>query len=63
MLPPMRRVRSAAHPPDPPVRDLHPVFGGHLPHDHEIKEDWPFERKQAMGQHIDRWHFPPTERE
>ena len=57
------RVRLAAHPNDPPVRDKHPGFGGHLPHDHEIREDWPFEEKQAMGAHIDRWHFPPVERE
>jgi hypothetical protein len=63
LLPPMPLVRRAAHPTDAQVIAEHPVYGGHLPHDHQIKEDWPFERKQALGAHIDRWHFPPSERE
>lgn len=45
-----------AHAPDPQVPELHGRDGGSTPHRHLILEDWPHDRKQRAGNHLDTWH-------
>lgn len=53
-----RPVRHARHPTDGGCLFDHPIGGSAFAaHSHEIKEAWPHEQKQAVGAHIDRWHF------
>jgi hypothetical protein len=61
-FPRMRTVRMVGHPVDADALELHPSPDLHrLPHSHILVEDYPFERKQKLGEHIDRWHFPSKE--
>ena len=54
--------RFVGHPIDGAAVRFHPVGLQHMVHRHEIREDLPFELKQAVGKHIDRWHFPKEEK-
>jgi hypothetical protein len=56
----MGLVRTTSHPSDAGTADEHPPYGGHIRHTHVLHEDWPHEKKQLIGAHIDRWHFPAT---
>lgn len=54
-------VRFIAHPRDDNAEALHPGDRHGWPHHHIIVEDSPFDIKQWVGSHIDRWHTPNKE--
>ncbi len=55
------RGRVTGHTPDGTVLNDHAPMGGcMLPHTHSILEAWPVERKNALGDHIDRYHKHPV---
>lgn len=52
--------RANAHTPDYPVQWAHTVSSV-LPHNHVISERETSARKNALGDHIDRYHAPTEE--
>lgn len=52
----LREVRHARHQMDNRVPEVHPVGTFFLPHNHEVREDWPVGLKQRVANHIDTHH-------
>lgn len=52
-------VRVIGHPAEYATRQYHQSTGAEWAHGHVIPEDAPFDAKQGVGAHIDKWHTPP----
>jgi hypothetical protein len=55
----MQGVRVIGHPAEYESRRYHAQSGAKWAHSHVIPEDAPFDEKQGLGAHIDKWHTPP----
>lgn len=52
---PLPVLRYHAH--DPDALQFHVMGASASPHTHIITEDWAVDKKNALADHIERWHF------